>query len=45
MEQSEKQVVLKSIIKRLHQGVAVDKLKKEFGRLIKDTSPEEIADM
>ncbi|MDD5539907.1 MAG: DUF438 domain-containing protein [Candidatus Marinimicrobia bacterium] len=45
MEQSEKQAVLKSIIKRLHQGVAVDKLKKEFGRLIKDTSPEEIADM
>jgi DUF438 domain-containing protein len=37
--------ILKGIIKDLHNGVPVDKLKKTFHKLIRDTSPEEIADM
>jgi len=40
-----KQEVLKSIIQDLHDGVPVDQLQKKFAKLIKDTSPEEIADM
>ena len=45
IKESEKQAVLKKIIRELHAGVPVDKLKKEFSRLIKSTSPEEIAEM
>lgn len=41
----EKQLKLKNIIKKLHDGVPVDKLKKDFSLLIKDTSADEIADM
>ncbi|MBN2601388.1 MAG: DUF438 domain-containing protein [Candidatus Marinimicrobia bacterium] len=41
----QKQESLKHIIKQLHQGVPVEKLKKEFHKLIKNTSAEEIADM
>lgn len=44
-KESEKQAALKKIIRELHDGVPVDKLKKEFSRLIKSTSPEEIAEM
>ncbi len=42
---TDKQEQLKEIIKKLHDGVPVDRLKKDFASLIKDTSPEEIADM
>ena len=41
----EKQDVLKGIIRELHAGVPVEKLRKTFAALIKNTSPEEIADM
>jgi uncharacterized protein len=41
----EKQDALKGIIRDLHAGVPVAKLRKTFARLIKNTSPEEIADM
>ena len=41
----EKQKKLKMIIKQLHDGVPVDRLKKDFADIIKDTSPDEIADM
>jgi DUF438 domain-containing protein len=41
----EKQQALKHIIKELHSGVPADKLKKDFAKLIKHTSPDEIADM
>ena len=41
----QKQESLKHIIKELHRGVPVDKLKKDFHKLIKNTSAEEIADM
>jgi uncharacterized protein len=41
----EKQDALKGIIRDLHAGVPVDKLRKTFAALIKNTSPEEIADM
>jgi len=40
-----KQDELKQIIKELHQGVPAEKLQKKFKNIIKDTSPEEIADM
>jgi DUF438 domain-containing protein len=40
-----KQEALKGIIKDLHAGVPVEKLRKTFASLIKQTSPEEIADM
>lgn len=43
--QDDKQERLKTIIKQLHDGVPVDKLKKDFAQIIRDTSPEEIADM
>jgi DUF438 domain-containing protein len=36
---------LKEIIKKLHDGAEVKEVKKEFSRLIKDVSPEEISDM
>jgi DUF438 domain-containing protein len=36
---------LKDIIKRLHDGEAVDTVKKDFHKLIKNVSPEEIAEM
>ena len=42
---TQRQEVLKRIIKELHNGVPVDKLKNDFAKLIKNTSPEEIADM
>ena len=41
----EKQDALKGIIRELHAGVPVEKLRKTFAGLIKHTSPEEIADM
>lgn len=41
----DKQEILKQIIKDLHDGVPVDKLRKTFAKVIKNTSPEEIADM
>ena len=41
----EKQDALKGIIRDLHAGVPVEKLRKTFAALIKNTSPEEIADM
>jgi DUF438 domain-containing protein len=40
-----KQEALKGIVKDLHAGVPVEKLRKTFAALIKDTSPDEIADM
>jgi len=40
-----KQQELKIIIKKLHDGVPVEKLKKEFAIIIKNTSPDEIAEM
>lgn len=40
-----KQEALKGIIKDLHAGVPVEKLRRTFAGLIKGTSPEEIADM
>lgn len=43
--QKARQDVLKQIIKDLHAGVPVEKLQKTFADLIRDTSPEEIADM
>jgi DUF438 domain-containing protein len=43
--QNDKQEKLKIIIKQLHDGVPVNKLKRNFAQIIKDTSPEEIADM
>lgn len=36
---------LKQIIRDLHDGVPVEKLQKTFEKLIKDTSPDEIANM
>jgi len=44
-EEEKKQAVLKQIIKDLHAGVTVEDLQKQFARLIKNTSPEEIANM
>jgi uncharacterized protein len=41
----EKQDALKGIIRDLHAGVPVEKLRKTFAALIRNTSPEEIADM
>jgi len=41
----ERQETLKRIIRDLHSGVPVKKLQKTFAALIKDVSPEEIADM
>lgn len=40
-----KQEALKGIIRELHAGVPPNRLRKTFARLIRDTSPEEIADM
>ncbi|MBM3294671.1 MAG: DUF438 domain-containing protein [Candidatus Aminicenantes bacterium] len=45
LQASEKQDALKGIIRDLHAGVPAEKLRKTFARLIKNTSPEEIADM
>ena len=42
---NEKREALKRIIKDLHAGATVKDLRKRFAALIKDTSPEEIADM
>jgi len=42
---NERQEQLKQIIKDLHAGVPVEKLQKKFAKLIKNTSPEEIANM
>lgn len=44
-EEKKKQEALKQIIKDLHAGAAVEDLQKKFAKLIKDTSPEEIANM
>jgi DUF438 domain-containing protein len=44
-EENKKKEALKQIIKDLHAGVSVEDLQKKFARLIKDTSPEEIANM
>jgi DUF438 domain-containing protein len=41
----ERQEILKKIIRDLHAGVSVRDLQKTFAALIKDVSPEEIADM
>ena len=41
----EKQDKLKEIIKKLHQGTDVKEVKKEFSKLIKSVSPEEISNM
>ena len=40
-----KQEALKGIVRDLHAGVPADRLRKTFASLIRDTSPEEIADM
>ncbi len=40
-----KQEELKGIVKKLHAGETPEKLKKEFGKLIRGTAPEEIANM
>lgn len=42
---NERQEQLKQIIKELHDGVPVEKLQKRFREIIKDTSPDEIANM
>lgn len=44
-EKAGKQEALKGIIKQLHAGAPAEKLRRTFAGLIKDTSPEEIADM
>jgi DUF438 domain-containing protein len=44
-QNKQKQEKLKEIVRRLHDGVTADDLKKEFSRLIRNTSVEEIADM
>ncbi len=41
----ERQAALKGIIRDLHAGVPAEKLKRVFARLIRQVSPEEIADM
>ncbi len=41
----ERQAALKGIIKDLHAGVPAHRLRRTFSRLIRDVSPEEIADM
>jgi len=40
-----KQTRLKEIIRKLHSGVRIKDVKSEFKKLIKNVSPEEIADM
>lgn len=40
-----RQDILKQIIKDLHAGIPVEKLQKTFADLIRDTRPEEIANM
>lgn len=44
-QSKQKQESLKNIIRELHRGVPVEKLKKEFHEIIRNTSPEEIAAM
>ena len=41
----ERQAALKGIIRNLHAGVPAEKLRRVFARLIRQVSPEEIADM
>lgn len=41
----EKQNMLKKIIKDLHAGIPVEELQKKFAKILKQTSPEEIANM
>ncbi len=41
----QKQQALKNIINKLHKGIPVEKLQKDFADIIKNTSPTEIADM
>ncbi len=43
--EQDKQEKLKNIIKRLHQGESVHDVKKDFHKLIKNVSPEEISKM
>jgi DUF438 domain-containing protein len=45
VQDQDKEEKLKTIIKRLHQGEEVDSVKKDFHRLIKNVSPEEISRM
>jgi len=45
IKNDKKQEELKEIIKKLHAGESVAKLKKDFAKAIKGTSPEEIANM
>jgi len=40
-----RQEILKQMIKDLHAGIPVEQLKETFRRLIRNTTPEEIADM
>ena len=40
-----KQKALKEIVRKLHEGTDVQKVRKDFAALIKDVSPEEIAKM
>ena len=40
-----RQEILKKVIRDLHAGVPVEKLQETFAELIKDTSPDEIAQM
>ncbi|TFG59348.1 MAG: DUF438 domain-containing protein, partial [Spirochaetales bacterium] len=42
---AEKQEKLKAIIKDLHAGKSVDAVKKDFGQLIRNVSPQEISEM
>jgi DUF438 domain-containing protein len=45
LDRAEKQEKLKHVIRRLHQGENVDQVKKEFHKLIKNVSAEEISAM
>jgi uncharacterized protein len=44
-DKEKKEQQLKEIIKKLHDGATVAEVKKEFSRLIRNVSPEEIASM
>ncbi|MBN2206565.1 MAG: DUF438 domain-containing protein [Candidatus Aminicenantes bacterium] len=44
-ERLRRRETLKGIVKDLHAGVPAEKLRKTFAKLIKDVTPEEIADM
>jgi DUF438 domain-containing protein len=44
-QDQDRQEKLKTIIRRLHQGESVDRVKRDFHKLIKKVSPEEISKM